>query len=84
MFNLGTTQADVDAEKQKLEAAWGPVANRVMGGALLCTPSEAVDRVMAYKEAGADMINIALRAPWNEEALDAYLDEVIPSVRASL
>jgi 2-methylisocitrate lyase-like PEP mutase family enzyme len=47
----------------------------------LCTPSEAVDRINAYKEAGADMINIALRAPWNEDALNAYLDEVIPAVK---
>jgi 2-methylisocitrate lyase-like PEP mutase family enzyme len=81
MFHLGTSQAEVDAEREKLVTAWGPAARRVEGGALLCTPAEAVDRINAYKEAGADMINIALRAPWNEEALNAYLDEVIPAVK---
>jgi alkanesulfonate monooxygenase SsuD/methylene tetrahydromethanopterin reductase-like flavin-dependent oxidoreductase (luciferase family) len=81
MFHLGTSQAEVDAEREKLVTAWGPAARRVEGGALLCTPAEAVDRINAYKEAGADMINIALRAPWNEDALNAYLDEVIPAVK---
>jgi F420-dependent oxidoreductase-like protein len=81
MFNLGTSQAEVDKEREKFVTAWGPAAQRVEGGALLCTPSEAVDRINAYKEAGADMINIALRAPWNEDALNAYLDEVIPAVK---
>jgi alkanesulfonate monooxygenase SsuD/methylene tetrahydromethanopterin reductase-like flavin-dependent oxidoreductase (luciferase family) len=81
MFHLGTSQTEVDAEREKLATAWGPAARRVEGGALLCTPTEAVDRINAYKEAGADMINIALRAPWNEDALNAYLDEVIPTVK---
>ena len=36
---------------------------------------------MEYVEAGADEVNIALRAPWNEEALDAYLGDVMPKVR---
>ena len=80
-FNVGTTQKEVEVEREKLRAAWGPVAERIEAGALLCTPEEAPERINAYKEAGASMINVALRAPWNEEALDAYLDEVIPAVR---
>ena len=35
-------------------------------------------------EAGADEVNIALRAPWHEEALDAYLTDVMPKVRAAV
>jgi hypothetical protein len=27
-------------------------------------------------------VNIALRAPWDDAALDAYLEEVVPAVRA--
>jgi len=80
-FNLGTTEAEVDAQRQQLRSAWGPAARRIEGGALLCTPAEAVDRIGAYQEAGAGMVNIALRAPWNEEALDAYLEDVIPALR---
>lgn len=82
-FNMGTNQGEVDAEKEKLRAAWGPAAERIESGALLCTPTEAVDRIKTYEAAGASMINIALRAPWNGAALDAYLDEVMPAVRAA-
>lgn len=82
MFNLGTNQKEVDLEREKLKTAWGPAATRVAGGALLCTPDEALERINAYSEAGATMINIALRAPWNQDALDAYLDEVIPAIKS--
>ena len=80
-FNLGTTQASVDAQRAQLREAWGPATSRIEQGALLCTPNEAVDRLNQYRENGASMINIALRAPWDEEALDAYLEEVIPQIR---
>jgi alkanesulfonate monooxygenase SsuD/methylene tetrahydromethanopterin reductase-like flavin-dependent oxidoreductase (luciferase family) len=80
-FNLAMTEADVEVERKKLKAAWGPAAARIEGGALLCTPGNAVERLQAYQDAGASMINIALRAPWNEEALEAYLNDVIPALR---
>jgi len=32
-------------------------------------------------DAGADEVNIALRAPWDENALSAWLEEVMPAVR---
>ncbi len=80
-FNLGTTQAEVDEEREKLRAAWGPVATRIEGGALLCTPNEAVDRIKQYEAAGANMVNIALRAPWNNDALDTYIEQIMPQLR---
>ena len=36
---------------------------------------------MRYVEAGAQEINVALRAPWDPEALDFYLEDVMPAVR---
>jgi len=32
-------------------------------------------------DAGAQGVNVALRAPWDEDALDAYLTDVVPAVR---
>jgi len=81
MFNLGLTQADLDRQREILQRDWGELASRTEGGALLCTPEDAVERIMEYVEAGADEINIALRAPWDAEALDAYLTKVMPEVR---
>lgn len=82
-FNLRSTTAEAEAEIEKLKAAWGPSFNRVSAGALLGTPADAVDRIRAYIVAGAQDINIALRAPWDADALRAYLTEVVPAVRAS-
>lgn len=81
MFNLGMNQADLQRERAKLSGDWGDMADRIAGGALLCTPDQAVDRIMSYVEAGATDVNVALRAPWEAEALDAYLSDVMPAVR---
>ena len=84
LFNLGADELELARQREALARDWGPMAERTSEGALLCTPDQAVDRIMEYVEAGADEVNIALRAPWNEEALDAYLSEVIPKVRKAI
>jgi alkanesulfonate monooxygenase SsuD/methylene tetrahydromethanopterin reductase-like flavin-dependent oxidoreductase (luciferase family) len=66
-----------------LKNDWGAAATRIAGGALLGTPAQAVERVLEYVNAGATEVNIALRAPWNAEALDAYIKDVVPRVRAA-
>lgn len=81
MFNLGLTEADLDKQRELLHRDWGELAERTAQGALLCTPDKAVERIMEYVQAGADEINVALRAPWHAEALDAYLTDVMPRVR---
>lgn len=81
LFNLATGQSQMKAERERLASDWGKMAPRIEGGALLCTPDQAVERIMEYVNAGATDVNVALRAPWNEEALDAYLTDVMPRVR---
>jgi alkanesulfonate monooxygenase SsuD/methylene tetrahydromethanopterin reductase-like flavin-dependent oxidoreductase (luciferase family) len=80
-FNLRATVAEADAEVEKLKRAWGPTFDRVSAGTLLGTPDRAIERIRAYVDAGAQDINIALRAPWDEQALTAYLTEVVPEIR---
>ena len=82
-FNLVTDEAAVAAVEDRLRAQWGPAADRVLGGGLNGTPEQAVERILAYRDAGATGVNVALRAPWDPEALDAYLEQVIPAVRAA-
>ncbi|MEX2205025.1 MAG: hypothetical protein WEF50_02220, partial [Myxococcota bacterium] len=67
--------------ESELRALWGPAADRMISGALIGTPARAIETLEAYAAAGAQGINVALRAPWDREALDAYLDEVVPAVR---
>ena len=80
-FGLAKDAAGVERERTRLAADWGTQAERIAAGSLLGTPSEALDQIMAYKEAGATAINVALRAPWCEASLDAYLGDVIPAAR---
>lgn len=82
-FNLVTDQSGVAAMEDRLRAQWGPAFGRVVGGGLNGTPEQAVERILAYADAGATGVNVALRAPWDAEALDAYLEEVIPAVRSA-
>ncbi len=84
LFNLGADELELARQRETLARDWGPMAERTSEGALLCTPDQAVDRIMEYVEAGADEVNIALRAPWNEESLDAYLSDVMPRVRKAV
>jgi alkanesulfonate monooxygenase SsuD/methylene tetrahydromethanopterin reductase-like flavin-dependent oxidoreductase (luciferase family) len=80
-FNLRSTRAEADQEIERLRAAWGPAFDRVSSGGLLGTPDDAVDRIRLYQAAGAHDVNIALRAPWDEDALNVYLNEVVPALR---
>ena len=80
-FNLSPTEAEAEIARQKLVEQWGDQADRVSEGALQGTPDDAFDRVSMYCDAGAAGVNVALRAPWSEEALTVYIDEVVPALR---
>ena len=54
---------------------------RLSQGSLIGTPDQAAKRIEEYLQAGAHNVNVALRAPWDAEALDAYVGEVIPSLQ---
>ncbi|MCB0989872.1 MAG: TIGR03560 family F420-dependent LLM class oxidoreductase [Acidimicrobiales bacterium] len=82
-FDLGLTDAEVAERRSLVAAQWGDQAERLMSGSLLATPDQAVELILAYRDAGAQMVNVAFRAPWNAEALDAYLEVVVPQVRAA-
>ena len=81
-FSMGATPAQAEAELAKIDAQWGPeVAKRIVEGALTGTPDQALEQLDAFRQAGADMVNVALRLPVDGEAFDAYLDTVVPAAR---
>ncbi len=82
-FMLAVDEATAAAVRARTEAQWGGMASRVMDGGLVGTPDQAVERIAEYVDAGADAVNVALRAPWPPESLDAFLDDVVPRVRAA-
>jgi alkanesulfonate monooxygenase SsuD/methylene tetrahydromethanopterin reductase-like flavin-dependent oxidoreductase (luciferase family) len=82
-FMLAVDDASAARVRQQAEQQWGELAPLVMAGGLSGTPDEAVERIAEYVDAGADAVNVALRAPWQPEALDAWLEDVVPRVRSA-
>lgn len=83
-FHLGATADAAAAELQRIRDQWGPDADRVTAGALTGTPADAVEQIAAFRDAGADLVNVALRQPVDQDALDAYLDVVVPTARSQI
>lgn len=82
-FHIGADAAAADAELDRLRGQWGAeMVERVTAGALTGTPDQALARLAEYRDAGADLVNIALRLPVDPDALEAYLTDVVPAARA--
>jgi F420-dependent oxidoreductase-like protein len=58
--------------EDSLKAQFGGLANFVRPGVLTGSDEEVVDRIGAYVAAGADQVNLALRAPFDEDAVDRF------------
>ncbi|MCP4959733.1 MAG: LLM class flavin-dependent oxidoreductase [Actinomycetia bacterium] len=82
-FDLVLDEAEIEDRRRELVIKWGSQAERLAAGSLLATPNRAVEQILAYRDAGAEMVNVAFRAPWNPDALDAYLEVVVPQVRTA-
>ena len=83
-FHMGATRAAADRELQRIIDQWGPeMAERVTQGALTGTAEDALEQIARYRDAGADMVNIALRLPVDDDALESYLEQVIPAGHAA-
>ncbi len=56
--------------EDSLQAQFGQLANYVRNGCLTGTDEQVLDRIGQYVEAGADQVNIALRAPFDLDAIE--------------
>jgi len=82
-FAMGSDAASAEREEAEVRAKWGPVAERILAGSLLGQPDRAAETVARYIDEGAVAVNIALRAPWDADALTAYVEHVVPQIRAN-
>lgn len=87
LFHVVADPTRAKAVEEQLREQWSRVGggievDRILGGALIGSTEQAVERIAAYVAAGATGINVALRAPWDDDALDAYLTEVVPVGRS--
>lgn len=83
-FHMGATREAADRELQRIAEQWGPAAaRRVTEGALTGTPEDALEQIERYREAGADLVSVALRLPVDDDAFEAYLEHVVPAAHAA-
>lgn len=69
--NVGCAPDDTSLNRQ-----FGVIAEFVRPGVLMGSTAEMVDAIGRYVDAGADQINVALRAPFELAALDALTDAI--------
>ncbi len=81
-FNLTTTPEAVAAENARFAAMDDDRRNVFLAGALRGSPEQAIERLAEYRAAGATGVNVALRLPVDTDALDTYLETVVPMARA--
>jgi F420-dependent oxidoreductase-like protein len=78
-FYMGVSAGDADAKRRAFDAAFGERATTQGPGMLFGTSAQVIDRIGEYSDAGAQGINIALRAPFDWDAISAFQEEVIPA-----
>jgi F420-dependent oxidoreductase-like protein len=78
LSNDGTSANDVIARQ-----GWGPMTAMVRDGVISGPPDSAVEQIQRYIDAGAQGVNVALRAPWDDVVLDEYLEQ-LPLLRKLL
>ena len=74
-----TVNVGAAVDEEALLRQFGNTAEFVRGGVLVGSSEEMVDQVGRYVDAGADQINLALRAPWDL----GILDHVAEAMRSS-
>jgi alkanesulfonate monooxygenase SsuD/methylene tetrahydromethanopterin reductase-like flavin-dependent oxidoreductase (luciferase family) len=82
MFMVSTDAAAAARVDAEVAAQWGEMAERVRGGSMHGSPDQALEQAAAYLDAGARELNVALRAPWDDDALEAWLTRAVPALRA--
>jgi F420-dependent oxidoreductase-like protein len=65
--------------EEDLQAQFSGIADFVRPGVLTGSTQDVVDRVGAYGDAGAEMLILAMRAPFDVGGLDRFAGEVLPA-----
>jgi F420-dependent oxidoreductase-like protein len=70
------SSAGTSTEEIISRQGWGPMSSIVRDGAITGPPVSAAEQIQRYVDAGAQGVNVALRAPWDDNVLDQYLEQL--------
>jgi F420-dependent oxidoreductase-like protein len=79
---IGRNEAEAHRKRDGLRAQFGAAAEFMEPGMLIGTPQQVIDRIGEYVRGGADWIMVALRAPFDLDGLQVFIDEVMPAFSA--
>jgi len=81
--NLGLAMSRDEAAAQKkragLEEQFGAFLPMLEPGMLIGMPEQVIDRIGAYERAGTEWTIVALRAPFDWESLELFIERVMPA-----
>jgi alkanesulfonate monooxygenase SsuD/methylene tetrahydromethanopterin reductase-like flavin-dependent oxidoreductase (luciferase family) len=80
--NVGLVVTDSDPE-DALRERFGEFAHRYKEGTLYGSVDQIVDKIGRYARAGADWLNIGMRAPFDLRGMERLMTEVVPQVVAA-
>jgi len=80
-FYMGVTETEARRKVEVAQRDFGAMFEPFREGLLLGTPTEVAERIRQYAEAGAEQVNVVLRTPFDWEAFEAFLQEVVPIVQ---
>ena len=76
---VGRDDAQVRRQEESLRLMFGPMTDFVRPGILVGTPPQVIERIREYAAAGAEWVILALRAPFDWEGLELFIQEVMPA-----
>ena len=80
-LSFGLSTDDISSVKSQLHTQWGAASERIISGSLLGRPEDAMEQIAPFVEAGAQMVNIAIRPPWPQELVAEYIETIVPMMR---
>jgi len=80
-LSFGLSTDDIGVVKAQLQTQWGATSERIISGSLLGRPEDAMEQIAPFVEAGAQLINIAIRPPWPQELVAEYIETIVPMMR---
>ena len=80
-FYMGTSEADARKKKEDVESAWAHDPAYKPGGMLFGTAEQVKERIGQYVDVGTTDLNIAFRAPFDFDAVQSFIEDVMPAFR---
>lgn len=80
-LSYALSREDIGVVKSQMETQWGAASERIISGSLLGRPEDAMEQIAPFIDAGAQMVNIAIRPPWDQDLLTDYIENIVPMMR---